>query len=449
MKRKKSDLRKNKMSDRSSSYSKDVKSSSSTSNNSSKSLLKSSDEMPLDTLQLDLQANVASISSSAMDSLKKRHGSGNRDIGPHMNRPSSVETVTLPFTKVPTLMCQSNSSREEQDYPAGEMSSTPAKILTPTTEQRLQLASSCSTSENTKEKNMRQPPVPLLLSPVPLSTTPPSVSEKPMHLGSEPLPVFEKTTIGAQGASISTIQSSNAMATMVSVLSPHADGLTNEITSTNSPPDSPNLASLIGSTYSSGPEESLETITKNIQDSFLESNEMKLLAAFKDAWKKFHANESSSPKFVQQHPPTGSEYAQHTSKPPQPKAMVQTDVYFPTPVSSTSFSPAQHWAGGDSHVSQPVPKPPEQLLADHNIPFPSSISILAKQELTPNQGVFQVSNAHPISALPFKSKPKRKHMCTHCGKESIYLCSGCHQEWYCGRECQVTTLTLCIMTPQP
>lgn len=34
---------------------------------------------------------------------------------------------------------------------------------------------------------------------------------------------------------------------------------------------------------------------------------------------------------------------------------------------------------------------------------------------------------------------KSKH-CARCGKSATYLCSGCHTEWYCGRECQVSNL---------
>ena len=28
-------------------------------------------------------------------------------------------------------------------------------------------------------------------------------------------------------------------------------------------------------------------------------------------------------------------------------------------------------------------------------------------------------------------------ICTACGRDATFLCSGCHKEWYCGRECQV------------
>lgn len=33
---------------------------------------------------------------------------------------------------------------------------------------------------------------------------------------------------------------------------------------------------------------------------------------------------------------------------------------------------------------------------------------------------------------------KRDRMCTFCGRDATFLCSGCHKEWYCGRDCQVS-----------
>ena len=32
------------------------------------------------------------------------------------------------------------------------------------------------------------------------------------------------------------------------------------------------------------------------------------------------------------------------------------------------------------------------------------------------------------------------HACARCGKNATYLCSGCHLEWYCSRDCQVRNL---------
>lgn len=35
------------------------------------------------------------------------------------------------------------------------------------------------------------------------------------------------------------------------------------------------------------------------------------------------------------------------------------------------------------------------------------------------------------------SSQKSSKRCARCGKNATYLCSGCHLEWYCGRDCQV------------
>jgi hypothetical protein len=36
-----------------------------------------------------------------------------------------------------------------------------------------------------------------------------------------------------------------------------------------------------------------------------------------------------------------------------------------------------------------------------------------------------------------KRRSSKSKYCARCGKGATYLCSGCHMEWYCGRECQV------------
>ena len=35
------------------------------------------------------------------------------------------------------------------------------------------------------------------------------------------------------------------------------------------------------------------------------------------------------------------------------------------------------------------------------------------------------------------SNMKQSRVCALCGKDATYLCSGCHTEWYCSRDCQV------------
>lgn len=36
-----------------------------------------------------------------------------------------------------------------------------------------------------------------------------------------------------------------------------------------------------------------------------------------------------------------------------------------------------------------------------------------------------------------RRRSSKSKQCARCGKSATYLCSGCHTEWYCGRECQV------------
>lgn len=36
-----------------------------------------------------------------------------------------------------------------------------------------------------------------------------------------------------------------------------------------------------------------------------------------------------------------------------------------------------------------------------------------------------------------KRRSNKSRFCSRCGKSATYLCSGCHLEWYCGRDCQV------------
>ena len=162
--------------------------------------------------------------------------------------------------------------------------------------------------------------------------------------------------------------------------------------------------------------------------------------------------QSSSPMFVQQHQPSSSEYALYAAMPPQPKALVQAGVYFPSPVPAhvpgSSLQHAQHGGGGGS-VSQRMLYPTEEFLAGHHSPFPSSVSIPTKQVSTSNQGIGQPSKVQPIPALSQKSKPKSVRMCSRCGNEATYLCSGCQQEWYCGRDCQVTTALWFVYIPTP
>ena len=153
--------------------------------------------------------------------------------------------------------------------------------------------------------------------------------------------------------------------------------------------------------------------------------------------------QQQQPVFVQQQqqqqqPVSCSEYALYATVPhSQAKTLVQTaGVYFPS-----SLSPA-HMSGvsGMQHsqrVSNPVPiSPTDQLISVHN-PSPVSVPVPTKQASIPNQ-VFGQRMKPRLSSAPLqKSKSKSVRICSRCGNEATYLCSGCQQEWYCGRDCQL------------
>lgn len=63
----------------------------------------------------------------------------------------------------------------------------------------------------------------------------------------------------------------------------------------------------------------------------------------------------------------------------------------------------------------------------------------------PSHGTSQVKLATAKGTLPAagpqpgtaETKQHSQKKCSWCGGNAIYLCSGCHREWYCGSECQL------------
>ena len=45
-----------------------------------------------------------------------------------------------------------------------------------------------------------------------------------------------------------------------------------------------------------------------------------------------------------------------------------------------------------------------------------------------------------------RTSSKSNRACALCRKEATYLCSGCHAEWYCGRQCQVSEIPSLVIT---
>ena len=51
--------------------------------------------------------------------------------------------------------------------------------------------------------------------------------------------------------------------------------------------------------------------------------------------------------------------------------------------------------------------------------------------------VRETSELQQQTTTTHKRRSSKSKYCARCGKNATYLCSGCHMEWYCGRECQV------------
>ena len=244
----------------------------------------------------------------------------------------------------------------------------------------------------------------------------------------------------------------------------------------------------------------VETISKKIGDAFDSGNEQLLVAAFEDAWKKFQANgkqyehgvitsaaktslgkEPLAPNAeVFCVPGTGSRVTlvrqtstnsggnrllapkttsplpvQHLIAPappplssqPQTKYVytaanaVQPQVYLQPVTVSSSFPSGQQ-------------QPPNPKFQTTGLFYPPSSTTAPQKKTTVGTGIQRVivSQSAPVVQHSVSScssdktqetnrKPRERSskskVCSRCGKSATYLCSGCHAEWYCGRECQV------------
>ena len=244
----------------------------------------------------------------------------------------------------------------------------------------------------------------------------------------------------------------------------------------------------------------VQTISKKIGDAFSSGNEQLLVAAFEDAWKKFQANgkqyerghaksllgrESLPPNAeVFSVPGTGSRVnlVRQTSNggncllaskmTSSPLSTVQ-QIIAPPPLSSQPQTNCAHTAANAAQPQvylQPVTvssaSPAAQQQRQLNTKLQSN-GLFYPPSNTNNIGTTQkkaavgaaiqrviVSQSTPVvrhsvnnggserkqegSRKPHSSSSKTKsRFCSRCGKSATYLCSGCHAEWYCGRECQV------------
>lgn len=109
-----------------------------------------------------------------------------------------------------------------------------------------------------------------------------------------------------------------------------------------------------------------------------------------------------------------------------------TGLYYPA-VETAESSPSQSDLGNvvakQQHSSavtsqEPQPQPQSQHRIDEALTHPQVAKPHTPTTTTTQQG-------------PQTRRKKSQKYCARCGENATYLCSGCHLEWYCGRECQV------------
>ena len=167
-----------------------------------------------------------------------------------------------------------------------------------------------------------------------------------------------------------------------------------------------------------------------------------------------YTTNTSQPQVLIQ--PVSSEYAIYTVAPkqaaqPQKSYQVQTaGLFYP------SSGPQEVSSRGN--VSNPA-APPQQIV----IAQPAVQPHVQPKQPTPKTGLGGTHSA-VTTALPMqqqqhhsrknrdsatmsrrRTSSKSTRACALCRKEATYLCSGCHAEWYCGRQCQVSKIPVLVV----
>ena len=271
------------------------------------------------------------------------------------------------------------------------------------------------------------------------------------------------------------------------------------------PPKTYSLESEKQSTNKSQQREVVQTISKKIGDAFDSGNEQLLVAAFEDAWKKFQANgkqyESGVPIVS-----SGAKVV-HSKDPPPPNAEVFTvpgttsrvslvrqtssnrmltpktssplpvqQIIAPPPLSSKEQTTSYVYTGAANAAQPQVYLQPvaaaqqqQQTLSHGKVhscglfyPPSSAENVAVLQKKAPGTGVQRVVASQSMSsavrhssdgtvretsesqATTHRRRSSKSKHCARCGKSATYLCSGCHTEWYCGRECQVICAPLIL-----
>ena len=205
---------------------------------------------------------------------------------------------------------------------------------------------------------------------------------------------------------------------------------------------------------------SLHSISKKIEGAFATCSEDMLISAFEDAWKKFQANGSKFKRAARNTAPITPPNAEVVSIPGHDSrlSLVRSVRSRPKPIAPKASS--------TSHTASPVQQRPAVQYVQYPAPNQQLFTVVhqdgtyRKQAKTyQSSGLFYPSPASDsngiatstasgvrgsLSVRKVVTKPavpnqptKATRTCTLCGEDATYLCSGCHNKWYCGRGCQV------------
>ena len=157
---------------------------------------------------------------------------------------------------------------------------------------------------------------------------------------------------------------------------------------------------------------------------------------------------ASQPQVIIQ--PVNSDYAIYTAAVAQASQkqktyQVQTSgLYYPATASEGGSKVDMASAAA---VITPKQVVNTQLAAPQQVPKVSPQRVVTARPTQSTTTPLQHQPPRRTSTLPRRrTSSKSIRLCALCGKEATYLCSGCHAEWYCGRECQVnkSNLVFCL-----
>ena len=266
------------------------------------------------------------------------------------------------------------------------------------------------------------------------------------------------------------------------------------IASSTLPPNSATHAELTPEKKSTRLDKDVQSIQKKIGDAFSSDSETMLVSAFEDAWKKFQENGkkyssereqrpkesdivlaksttvqrlvntppqtslihlmSTKPRVVAPKPssngtqvssglPGGGPAIQAANSTQQQIVIQPINSEYATVYAIPSSGPAKHqvrttglyYPGTEAPISSSIASQSEHNVAKYASQQRGIRSKVSGQVPSASQQHVVKTVIKPSSQ---RRNPKKSNkLCARCGENATYLCSGCHYEWYCGRECQV------------